>query len=177
MIQQKFEIVLKNEKAEQYKFFAWLIIIFNMLLFGVLAAFSDPLAGLGGIIGFIFCFIILYALKRNHFDISRFLLLIPVPIWIIAGYYGFAVLSLFLCVLYFFSIRKKIIVFSKSGIVYPSFPQINLFWNELHHTILKDGLLTIDLRNNRLIQQLIDETKTVVNEQDFNDFCSQQLNK
>lgn len=62
-------------------------------------------------------------------------------------------------------------------IIYPSFPKKKIAWSELNNIVLKDGLLTIDFRNNKFIQQPVDETKTAVNEQEFNDFCRQQLNK
>ena len=65
----------------------------------------------------------------------------------------------------------------KEKIAYPSFPKRNITWSELSNIILKDGLLTINFKNNKFIQQFVDETKTAVNEQEFNDFCSQQLNK
>ena len=41
--------------------------------------------------------------------------------------------------------------------------------------ILKDDLLTIDFKNNKIIQQLIEKTEHPVDEKEFNDFCSKQL--
>ena len=43
--------------------------------------------------------------------------------------------------------------------------------------MLKDGLLTIDSKDNKVIQQLIDEEKTKIDEKEFNDFCKDQLRK
>ena len=48
-------------------------------------------------------------------------------------------------------------------------------WSELQHLVLKDGLLSIDFRNNRLIQLLIETGKTPVDEKSFNEFCRNQL--
>lgn len=48
-------------------------------------------------------------------------------------------------------------------------------WSELQHLVLKDGLLSIDFRNNRLVQLLIETDQTTVDEKNFNEFCRQQL--
>ena len=58
-----------------------------------------------------------------------------------------------------------------------SVPKKHIEWSQLNNIILKDGLLTIDFKNNKFIQQFIDDTNTALNEQEFNDFCGQQLNK
>jgi hypothetical protein len=43
--------------------------------------------------------------------------------------------------------------------------------------MIKDGLLTIDFKNNRIIQQQIANISSGIDEKEFNDFCRQQLNK
>jgi len=48
-------------------------------------------------------------------------------------------------------------------------------WAAVANMILKDGLLTIDMKNNRIIQQYIDDAKTKVDQQEFNEFCRQHL--
>ena len=45
-------------------------------------------------------------------------------------------------------------------------------WNEFSNIILKDELITMDFINNRLIQLMIDEKATKINEAEFNQFCS-----
>lgn len=82
---------------------------------------------------------------------------------------------IFLSVLYVISKKDLVVRTSEEEINYPSLPQRRITWNELNNVILKDGLLTIDFKNNRFIQQFIDESKTSVIEKEFNDFCSRQL--
>jgi hypothetical protein len=48
-------------------------------------------------------------------------------------------------------------------------------WSQLSNLILKDGLLTIDFVNNRLVQLPLDGSKNSVDEFAFNDFCRKQL--
>jgi hypothetical protein len=47
-------------------------------------------------------------------------------------------------------------------------------WNQLQQVIIKDGLLTLDFKNNRLWQQPIDSTTSTA-EKAFNVFCQTQL--
>ena len=72
--------------------------------------------------------------------------------------------------------RKFTVFFSTAQIDYPSVPKKEIKWTELNTVMLKDNLLTIDFKSNRLIQQSIDENLNIVNEKEFNDFCRQQLN-
>ncbi len=46
-------------------------------------------------------------------------------------------------------------------------------WNLLSNVILKDGLLTLDFKNNKIIQREIHMQN--VNEKEFNSFCKEQL--
>ena len=50
-------------------------------------------------------------------------------------------------------------------------------WNEFSNILVKDELITLDFKNNRLIQLMLDVAISPVNEIEFNDFCSSCLNK
>jgi hypothetical protein len=50
-------------------------------------------------------------------------------------------------------------------------------WDEVNNVILKDGLLTIDFKNNKLFQHIILNSEEDISEKEFNEFCRQQLNK
>ncbi len=56
-------------------------------------------------------------------------------------------------------------------IVFNSFPQKKYTWNEITNIVLKDGLLTIDLKNNTLIQHNTDSATDANIEAEFNQFC------
>jgi hypothetical protein len=45
-------------------------------------------------------------------------------------------------------------------------------WTEFNNIILKDNLLTLDFRNNTLLQLLVAEISYGTDEQSFNEFCS-----
>lgn len=66
--------------------------------------------------------------------------------------------------------------FSKDEIAYNTFPnKKKMYWNELNNVVLKDGLLTIDHKNNTLVQKETDEDVSPLLESEFNNFCRRQL--
>jgi hypothetical protein len=85
---------------------------------------------------------------------------------------------LLLFILLDFIAHKKLVVdVTDKRIVVPFVLQRTVDWDEVNNVILKDGLLTIDFKNNKLFQQLILNSDEDINEKEFNEFCHQQLNK
>lgn len=48
-------------------------------------------------------------------------------------------------------------------------------WEDLQNVMLKDGLLTIDFKNNKIFQSEIAEKISLTEENEFNDFCKKNL--
>ena len=67
------------------------------------------------------------------------------------------------------------IAFDDNEIVRNSFPKKYYYWNELNNVVIKDGMLTIDLKNNQLIQKEIEDSGSVKTEKDFNEYCRERL--
>lgn len=65
----------------------------------------------------------------------------------------------------------------EAGIVINDFPEKRYPWEVLDNLILKDGILTIDLLSNKLIQKETDGDISVADEAEFNDFCRKHLNR
>jgi len=65
--------------------------------------------------------------------------------------------------------------FDDTMVVLNSFPQKQYYWDEISNVVLKDGLLTIDLKNNKLIQKEVNDEVLPQDEKDFNDFCKERL--
>jgi hypothetical protein len=49
-------------------------------------------------------------------------------------------------------------------------------WTDFNNIILKDNLLTLDFKNNRLLQRETVDDDEDAGEDEFNDYCQQQLN-
>jgi uncharacterized membrane protein len=67
------------------------------------------------------------------------------------------------------------IAFDEQEIVVNSLPRRHYHWNELTNAVLKDGILTIDLKNNTLIQKEIEDPGSAKTENDFNEFCRNRI--
>lgn len=66
--------------------------------------------------------------------------------------------------------------FDAEEISFNSFPRKILLWKDVNNAVLKDGILTIDLKNNTLIQKPLNDEVDKHIEQEFNEFCKEQLN-
>jgi len=67
--------------------------------------------------------------------------------------------------------------FDEKEIVLNTFPKTSFRWDEVSNVVLKDGLLTLDLKSNRLIQREVDAEVTINEETEFNQFCGKQLGR
>jgi len=182
---QQFQITLKNEKTRQYDRIALFIILINLVIFIYLAISTGGsqirITSVIGIVLIIAALSIDYYLNpiKNNEGTSYYKFVaefivsmtwLQLNLWI-AG------LCFLLGTLYLISKRPMLVSVLKDKIIYPSFPKKTIAWSELNGVIIKDGLLTMDLKSNKLIQQVVDENKTKLDEKEFNDFCKQQLSQ
>jgi hypothetical protein len=182
---KRFDITLRNEKIKQYNRIALFIIIINLALFIYLAIFAEAKSiRIAAIMGGSFIIIalaieyFLIQIKKNEDSPYKMYAEYAIGFaWLQMEFWWVAAITFILGTLYLIAKRPLLVSVIKETITYPSFPKKKMAWTELNNLILKDGLLTIDLKNNSFIQQSIDQTKTSINEAEFNDFCREQLNK
>jgi hypothetical protein len=178
----QFRITLKNVKLKLYNRLSWFIIIIINLLFIYLAFFNGDNTRKSGKVAFLIVMALCLLLKL-YFEKTTYRFDLHVLFYFLVfgflsiGQYLAAGITFFFLLLQFISSRKQIVSFSEAEIIYPSFPVRTIEWETLNNSLLKDGLLTIDFKSNKIIQQLIDEEKTTINEKEFNDFCQRKLNK
>ena len=65
--------------------------------------------------------------------------------------------------------------FSKDGITFNTFPFKNYNWQDIKNIVLKDDMITIDFSSNKIIQREIEPAELTEEENEFNEFCRQQL--
>ena len=124
----------------------------------------------------IYCFI----RKRNGYDVLyRFALFIAACGWYLNKQQWFYMSISYLIA----SVLEKPlkvtpeVAFDTEEIVFNTVPKKKIQWDLVYNVVLKEGILTIDLKNNKLIQKEIDADISEADEQDFNDFCRHQLKK
>lgn len=182
---KRFNILLRNDKRKQYERIALLIIILNLAIFIYLLFASDNKAvkntlTWSSILVIIAIAVDFFLRSMKKYEDSAYKAAAEFVItlaWFQLGYWWIAGLCFVLGLLYLAAKRPLLVIVEKDKISYPAFFNKRIAWSELNSLLIKDGLLTIDFRNNHLIQQFVDPVKTTLNEQEFNDFCRQQLNQ
>lgn len=182
----KYIFILKNEKTKNYRAISQLLVFFNLLGFVLLLINSEErLAS-----NFWLLFSIVATAVYNFFTVIEWVSKKPVPdfwhrsifgycaiAWFIEGLWWISILLALFVMLDSLANRKLIVKISEKEINLPLLPAKNVHWKELNNVILKDDLLTIDFKNNKLFQHLILNSDWDVDEKEFNNFCSQQLDK
>jgi hypothetical protein len=177
---REYEIFLKNEKERSYKRISAILLILNLL--GILfITYLKDFTRWGPLIiasAAIFAAFASYYFKpKNEKPRLTGAFFLMFAAWISTDYWMIGALNIIFLFLNTLALQIPIVSISESRVLYPSFPKKKIDWEELNNLILKDGLLTIDFKNNKIIQQTIAEDSLMINEQEFNNFCKQQLNK
>lgn len=95
--------------------------------------------------------------------------------WISRGKYLISFLLIIVAGVGFYLNRKKMVIISDEGIRYPYFIDKNIGWSEVVNVVLRDDVLTIDLKNNKLLQSTVEAAGGLIDEKMFNDYCMRQL--
>lgn len=175
---QQYEIILKNEKEKTYRFISWLLISANFITLFLYAFISEN----NKIIYFILAFSALLSIPvLNYFKFqklkTRFSIafIIFAVAWFLTPYWWIGPVNIVFLVLDKAASGKLKVEFHNDKIRFPSLINRDYPWRDLSNAILKDGILTIDFKTNKLIQQQIAEESSSVNEKEFNEFCRQHL--
>ncbi|MGZ8557076.1 MAG: hypothetical protein ACXWWC_02015 [Chitinophagaceae bacterium] len=175
---QKYELFLKNDRIKAYKTLILFFIAVNIIFF-MLLAFQDNSRSRSLLVVAVVVFSLVlenYLSKKNKkYSGKGVTLLYFVLGYLLLHYWWMALAVIIVAIFYAISIRKLIVYVNSTQIIYPSFPKRIYDWSDLSNIILKDDLLTIDFKDNRIIQQLTEKTEHPVNEKEFNDFCKSHL--
>jgi len=177
-----YSIIIPNEKAPTYRIVTLIITILNILVFGFVFFKTGEnnfrnLALMGmlmNIAALVFFLVAQYSKYRISFKVE-INFIISAVLWIIIGNYLIACLLGVFAILGFYTNKELRIQFTKEGIRYPSFPPKVIGWNEVVQVLIKDDILTIDLKNNQLLQFNVDRKSNNTDTMQFNDFCKQHL--
>lgn len=172
----KFEIEIPNDRLKTYKIVTFIILTLNFLGFGYVFLRTSSVATYITIIALIINAVpwLYYLLNKRHIKtpILETSFIASAFIWIYFGNLWMGIMLLAFGMIGFIANKKSIIQFSDEGIVYPSFPIKKYEWAAVSQVIWKDDILTIDLKENKLLQFNID--KTVAEKVDvigFNEYC------
>ncbi|MFZ4771977.1 MAG: hypothetical protein ACOYLO_17480 [Ferruginibacter sp.] len=174
-----FSIEIPNEKAATYKVVTFIIAVINLIAFAYFLFYSSQshLKNLI-IIGFVISVLglLLFIVKQYSSHISSFRVeiafIICATVWLFSGAFLLGFLLLVFAVFGLITNKKTIIHFTQEGIRYPSFPEKYFKWEVVDFVILKDDILSIELKDNRLFQFSLDKNiAAAIDSAVFNNFC------
>jgi hypothetical protein len=181
-----YTFILKNEKTKNYRLISQLLVFFNLLGFVLLLINNETRFAKN----LLLLFSILTTAVYTFFTIVERISQKPMPdfwhrsifalcalTWLKEGFWWLTIILLLIILLEILAHRKLIVEINEKKITVPYLTQKKMKWEEVDNVVLKDGLLTIDFKNNRLFQQPILILDREINEEEFNDFCLRQLNK
>lgn len=168
-------ITLKNESSRYVNIIGFLLSLASAVLFTREMVMHNKvilplLAGVIFIVAFIGWNIYKYYYTESEIYYSKALLIaglvwtkMPYMPWLIA-------LFVLLAILEYQAKLSPEIGFSKDHIQFNGLFKKKYQWSEIDNVVLKDGLLTVDFKNNKLFQKEIDTGENEASEQEFNEW-------
>lgn len=171
---QEYSIEIKNEKIRNYHIITLLVVILNVLFFAYsLFNNSQRKSALISL-----AFIVIYTAYRfykakkanNVFFFDEWIYFLLMLLWVDNYLAAFMCIILFLS--YTISLQKITYNFDRSVIKQKNFPWKKTQWDEISNVVLRDNVLTIDFKSNKIIQG---EIANPIKEEDFNNFVKKQV--
>ncbi|HRH49777.1 MAG TPA: hypothetical protein PLP23_13570 [Panacibacter sp.] len=181
---QQYKIFIANERYRFMKPLQVFILLINAISLTLVAFYAnDPLGYIWPPLIVLSIFFVLYDQKLKRFVFfkkTNFLdtgFLWVIAAWILAGYLWIALAIVIIAILRSAVKEKFELLFSANQIELHTYPKKIFYWNNLQNIVLKDGLITIDFKNNRMIQsEILSKESNIYNEAEFNEFCRSKLN-
>jgi hypothetical protein len=172
-------VTLKRENAHKTDLVSLLLLIFSLLAFSFvqirnglnLFLCSGIAVVLSGLI------VNLRSARKKKEMLFRYWLFASGICWIGMPYLQWMMIPFFVMALMEAQAKYPLeIGFSSEGVVLNSLLNKKFPWSSLQSVILKDGMLTLDFINNKLIQkEVLDDDDPDAHEDEFNDYCRSKL--
>ncbi len=151
----KYEIILINEKEKTYRVISWLLLFTNFIslfLITISVDFNKLGPFIFNLLAAATIFIGQYFKRKNDkitYSLAFFIFSLA---WFNTAYDWVAYINLIFFILEPLANRKLSVRFYNSWIIYPSAISKKILWKEINNALLKDDILTLDLKNNKLFQ-------------------------
>ena len=180
---QQFTFILKDNTQKAFNSFYWFLYFLHVIAIAAML-FKEP-GAYHRITGWIFLlllslFMFLYPYfkgKINLITYQSIVSLIMIGFWIaLLAWIPAIVLIITVVFANFVLIRKSKAIFSNKNIIIVKSLFTKVYtWVEVENVVLKDHLLSVDFKNNHLIQIEITPESFNIDEATFNQFCHHQL--
>ena len=121
----------------------------------------------------------IYFIKKERSPRYKYLLFLAGITWIAMPFLQWVSITLFFLAFLEYQAKHPLeIGFTNNEIVINSLIKRKFDWIDMNNIILKDGLLTMDFKNNKIFQkETLDDDEQDADEDEFNDYCKNQLAK
>ncbi|HXB44918.1 MAG TPA: hypothetical protein VNV85_12710, partial [Puia sp.] len=121
----------------------------------------------------------LFISKKGRPARYKYLLFISGIYWIVMPYLSWVSIVLFFLAFLEYQAKHPLEVgFVKEEVVINTLIKRKFTWSSFNNIILKEGLLTLDFKNNKIFQkETLDDDEPDADEQEFNEYCRKQLLK
>lgn len=178
----QYVVVLKNLNTKFIDLLGFLLSLISLILF-VRELLLSANVGLAYLLGSVFIAAVLIwnviqSRKGKKVYYSR-AMLIAALVWMKMPYLQWLSFVFIILALLEYQAKYSIeIGFSDREIVFNSLLKKRYNWKDFTNIVLKDGLLTLDFANNKILQREIeDDDEPDAEEEEFNAFCREQIGK
>lgn len=182
-MQQAYKIIIKNERYKQVAVFQLVFLTMMAFIFIAAAYFEDNITGF--LWPALLSMSIFLTVNKEDFKKFKFFRVTNFKesgfLWAIVGSvllldWWVALLVIAAAIIQLVIKEYYEIYIDNKSLEIHSYPRKNIAWNTLQNMVIKDGLLTIDYRNNKILQaEIIPALSNIGDEAEFNDFCRLQL--
>lgn len=154
-----FSFHLKNNRNQKYLKIGWMLLLLNLFLFLYLLVTNGDktmLLPIAFIFGSWMLLLTVHFLNKKSLSIPKTLaiaLFMAALGWWLVEMPFLAVTHILLCIVSWRLPDSARVIFNAAGITIPAMPWKTFPWSSIAHVIWKDQLLTIDFKNNVLIQE------------------------
>ena len=175
---QQYKIALKNNKVGKYRSIAKFCLFLNVAVFIYLLFYDNYriAVSIGLLLILIYFLARRYKVKkeRSGYWLNEWMFFLLAFCWLGTHNYWLVAICFIMGLLFFLAVKNMEFVFKKNGVEKLNFPKKLFEWGLFENVILKDDILTLDFKNNRILQAEIDPV-TDVDETEFNSFVSSQV--
>lgn len=175
--QYPYIIVLRNDTAKYVNILGFLLTTGSAVLFAKEMIFRNTvilpyMLGVIFIAGLLIWNAFVYYKTDREIYYSKALLIAGL-VWTRMPYFQWLVAAFALLALLEYQAKRPMeIGFAEDHIMLNRLFRKKIFYSDIDNIVLKDGVLTIDFRNNKLLQREIDRGDNEASEQEFNDWVS-----
>lgn len=179
----KYSFTLKDNNQKAYRLFTWFLFFLHVAaaMFSLNTDDNKVRLNIGILLGFCAIISMVYFFYKKNTKALETFSLIMALLYTNFWFQQVGIIAAIAFALVYFIVtmvkgKTTTVLFSNDGAnLARVFKTVTFPWMEMDNVILKDNLLTIDFKTNKIIQVEILENSTMVDETEFNLFCKEQM--